>query len=114
MNLTFQMKLSIGIGIVGAATSAFGALGPLMTSSQILIGTVSLGFVSASLAVVATVTSTQTAQIQQVVAMPGIERVTLNANASAAAAAVAADPAQPKVGGATPEIQKILVTKAAS
>jgi hypothetical protein len=114
MNLTFQMKLSISIGIVGAATSAYGALGPLMTSSEILIGTVALGFVSASLAVVATVTSTQTAQVQQVRDMPGVTRVSVNENASPALAALAVDPAEPKIGPASPEVRPTLVQKAAS
>jgi hypothetical protein len=69
MNFTFQQKLTMAMGFVGAATSAFGALNPIMTSTSALIGTVVFGFVSACLAVVATVTSSQTSQIGTVQAI---------------------------------------------
>jgi len=58
--------------------------------------------------------TTQTAQIQDVAAMPGVERISINENASPAAASVAVDPAQTKVGPATPDIRPALVAKAAS
>lgn len=64
MNFTFQQKLTMSMGFVGAATSAFGALNTIMTPTEALIGTVVFGFVSACLAVVATVTSSQSAQIK--------------------------------------------------
>ena len=53
MNFTFQQKLTMAMGFVGAATSAFGALNAIMTSTQALVGTVLFGFISACLAVAA-------------------------------------------------------------
>lgn len=41
--------------------------------------------------------STQSAQIKDVAAMPGVERITVNAQASSALATLAVDPAQDKV-----------------
>jgi hypothetical protein len=108
VNFTFQQKLTMAMGFVGAATSAFGALNPLMTSTSALIGTVVLGFVSACLAVVATVSSSQGNQIKTVAAMPGVDRITMNASASPAAAQVATDPQQPKVSGTSREVQQVL------
>ena len=58
--------------------------------------------------------TTQTAQIQDVAAMPGVDRISMNANASPAAAAVAVDPTQTKVGPSTPEARVVLTAKAAS
>lgn len=99
MELTLPQKLTISAGIVGAATSAFGALGPIMTSTETLIGTVTLGFVSACLAVVTTVLSSQTAQIKNVLSMDGVEPIKVNANANQALAqaAISADPAFAKI-----------------
>lgn len=99
MELTLQQKLAITTGVVGAATAAFGALNSVMTPTEALIGTVILGFISACLGTVGTVLSSQGAQIKAVAAMPGIERMTVNASANEtlAQAAVSSDPALAKI-----------------
>lgn len=97
MNFTFQQKLTMAIGIVGAATSAFGALNPIMTSTTALIGTVIFGFVSACLAVVATVTSSQGAQVKSVLDMPGVDKIDINAQANKTLAALAVDKTVDKI-----------------
>jgi len=114
MDFTFQQKRTMGMGFVGAATSAFGALNPIMTSTTALIGTVLFGFISACLAVVATVTSSQSTQIKNVASIQGTDgqpavRVSVNANATPTVAAIAVDPAQPNVGAATPGTRAILL-----
>jgi hypothetical protein len=60
---------------------------------------------------IAVVLQTQTAQVQDVAAMPGVQRISVNENASPALAAVATDKDQPKVGPATPEIRASLLNK---
>jgi hypothetical protein len=60
---------------------------------------------------VAVVLQTQTNQIKDVAAMPGVDRISINANASAEAAAVAVDKDQPKVGPTTPEVRATLLNK---
>lgn len=46
--------------------------------------------------------------VKTVAALPGVERVWINTQATAAVAAVAIDPEQPKVGGSTPQAQTVL------
>ncbi len=58
--------------------------------------------------------TTQTAQLHDVAAMPGVDRITINANASPAAAAVATDKDQPKVGASSPEVRASLLNKVGS
>lgn len=55
-----------------------------------------------------TLMSGQAGMIKDVAAMPGVSRVSINPQASSAVAAVAVDPTQPKVGGATPQVQEQL------
>jgi hypothetical protein len=114
MKLTLQQQLTISAGVVGAATSAFGALNSVMTPTQALIGTVVLGFTSACLGVIGTVVSGIGSQISNVAALPGVDRISVNANATNGIAAAALDPAQSKVGPATPDVRATLLTKAAS
>lgn len=97
MELTLTQKLTISTGVVGAATSAFGALNSIMTPTEALIGTVLLGFTSACLGVIGTVLSSQGSQIKAVAAMPGIEKITVNSQANSTLAGLAVDPAQDKV-----------------
>lgn len=58
--------------------------------------------------------TTQTAQVQDVAAMPGVERISINAQATPALAAVATDRDQPKVGATTPDVKAALLAKATS
>lgn len=97
MELTLSQKLTISTGVVGAATSAFGALNSIMTPTEALVGTVLLGFTSACLGVIGTVLSSQGAQIKAVAAMPGVERITVNADANTTLAGLAVDKNQDKV-----------------
>lgn len=108
MNFTFQQKLTMAMGFVGAATSAFGALNTIMTPIEALIGTVILGFISACLGVVATVTSSQGAQIKEVRSMLGVEKVLVNEKANQTLAALATDPNEPKIGATTPAVREVL------
>lgn len=119
MNFTLAQKLTIATGVIGAATSAFGALNSIMTPTEALIGTVLLGFTSACLGVIGTVLSSQSAQVKAVGAITGDDgkpalRINVNANAPQAVAAAAVDPAQPNVGAANSDVRAALVTKAAS
>ena len=60
---------------------------------------------------VAAILQTQTAQVQDVTAMPGVERISINAQATPALAAMATDRDQPKVGPTTPEVRATLLNK---
>lgn len=112
MQFTFQQKLGMSVGFIGAATSAFGALGPIMTSKQTLIGTVIFGFISACLGVVNTITSSQGQQIKTVASFDDVEKVNIKASAPPSIASIAVDQAQPKVGAANPETRTQLLETA--
>jgi hypothetical protein len=110
MNFTFQQKITMAMGFIGAATSAFGALNAIMTSTEALVGTVVLGFVSACLAVVATVTSSQGSQINNVLSMPGVERIDVNQHANQTLAQMAVNPVVDKIAPIQADIDKVTAT----
>jgi hypothetical protein len=56
--------------------------------------------------------TTQTAQIKDVTAMPGVAKVLFNEQATPAAAAIATDPTQPKAAATTPEVRATLIQTA--
>src|SRR5882672_6048885 len=72
--------------------------GPGVTKSIISIA----GLINMILNSVTVALSTQASLVKEVVAMPGVEPLRINANASQSLAALAFDPNQPKIG-AKPE-----------
>ena len=53
-------------------------------------------------------------QIKNVAALPGVDRVSINATATNGVATAALDPAQPKVGPTTPAVRAELIAKSAA
>jgi hypothetical protein len=103
--------------IIGAASFIGGSTAQLTT----LIGTNGAAYAASACALISGLagvflmaTTGQTSVVQQVAAMPGVSRISVNAQATPELAAVATDPAQPKVGPTTPDIKPALVAKAAS
>lgn len=104
------------IAIVGAVVSVLmvstaqltDLLGPTMAKTIVTVA----GLLNMLLQSITVALTTQTAQIKDVAAMPGVERISINAQASPAAAAVATDPAQPKVGPTSPDVRAILTETA--
>lgn len=56
--------------------------------------------------------STQANLVKDVAAMPGVEKISVNANANSTLAAAATDADQPKVGPATPDVRATLIQTA--
>lgn len=112
MNLTPLQMIGIILAVNGALTGATAQLtdlfGPLVAKD--IVSVASLG--SAILGGIITAISGQASQIRNVAAMPGVERVSINAQANPNVASVAVDPDQPKVGAATPEARTILTATA--
>lgn len=108
MNITRNQWLAIA-GVVLSAlmtstaflTDTFGA-----AMAHTIVGTA--GFVNMILNGIVVALSTQAQQVKDVAALPGVERVSVNAQASQAVAQVATDAQQPKVGAVTPEIRATL------
>jgi hypothetical protein len=99
MNLNLTPTQIIGIllvvngALIGSAaqlTDLFGA-----HTTHIIISVASLG--NSILGGVVTLFSSQSATIKSVLAMPGVEKVTVNSQANTALASIAVDPASSKI-----------------
>ncbi len=111
-NLTNAQKVAM-IGIVLSAfagsaaqfTPIFGSMiATDIASVASFLGTIVNGFIF--------VMTGQGAQLQNVAAMPGVERVSVNAHANSIVATAATDPAQPKIGPVSPDVRPTLVATA--
>ena len=94
-------------GSTAQLTTLFGANGASYAAS-------SCALVSGLAGVFLMATTGQSSVVQQVAAMPGVARISVNEQASPALAAVATDPAQPKVGPTSPDVRPTLVAKASA
>lgn len=97
MNLTPLQIIGIILAVNGALTGATAQLtdlfGPLVAKD--IVSVASLG--SAILGGIITSISGQGAQIKNVLAMPGVERINVNAQANQTLAAIAIDPGVDKI-----------------
>lgn len=112
MNLNVKQILAIltaTLAVLMVSTSQLTDLfGPTITKSI----TAGAGLVNMILSAWLAVLSSQGSTIRDVAAMPGVEKIQVNAQANQTLAAVATDPTQPKVGatpGAQAEVKAIAV-----
>lgn len=112
MNLTGKQWLAIIAAIVSALMLATTQLteifGPTMAKTIVSIAALANMILNS---IVAALTG-QANLVKDVAAMPGVERVSVNAQANATLAQVATDPNQPKVGAVAPEVRTILESTA--
>lgn len=98
MNLNGKQILAIGAAILSvlmvSTTQLTDLFGPGITKTI----TATAGLVNTILSSVLAVISSQGSLVRDVAAMPGIEKIQVNANANQTLATVATDPTQPKVG----------------
>lgn len=97
MNLTPLQIIGIILAVNGALASATGQLTDLFgpTIAKDIASIASLG--SAILGGIITSMSGQASQIKNVLAMPGVEKINVNAQANAALATIAVDPTVDKI-----------------
>ena len=97
MTLTPQQWIAITIGMLsflgGASAQLTQLFGPTVAAD--VASTVAL--LAGMLSVPLTVLTGQSAQVKAVQAMPGVEAITINKNASPTLAAIAVDPSNAKV-----------------
>lgn len=112
MNLTGKQWLAIVAAVVSALmlattqlTDIFGAT----VAKEIVSVAALLNMVLNS--IVAALTG-QATLVKDVAALPGVERISVNAQANPSLAAIATDSAQPKVGATTPEVRATLIETA--
>ena len=117
MNITpkqwYQIITGIISGLITGAALMQTLLGQDLTI-KIVAGLGILNIIVSSIGTALSGADSQATQIKNVEAMPGVERVSINAQASPALAAIAVDPDHPKVGPATPDVRPALVAKASS
>jgi len=112
MNLTGKQILAIVAAVVSALmlattqlTDIFGA----NTAKTIVSGASLANLILNS--ILASITG-QATLVRDVAAMPGVERVSVNADANQTLAAAATDPGQPKIGAVDPGTRMVLQDKA--
>lgn len=93
------------LAVLMASTAQLNDLfGPKETKIIISAAGLLNGILSGILAII----TGQAGMVRDVAAMPGVDSIKVNAQASQVLAAVATDPEQPKVGGTTDQVQNIL------
>lgn len=112
MNLNSKQILAITLALLSVFSGSTAQLTDLFGTgiAKILISASSLA--CTALSSVLAVLSSQGAIVRDVAAMPGVERINVNAAANPTLAAVATDPTQPKVGATTPNVREVLLDAA--
>jgi len=104
----FQIVSGVISGLITGAALLQTLFGQDLTI-QIVAG---LGILNIILSSVGTVLSGQASLVRDVAAMPGVERISVNTNATQALAQVATDSTQPKVGAVDAGTRMVLKTTA--
>ncbi len=108
MNLTPAQIIALSIStlsVLAGATAQLTTLFGQMVAQDI---TTACSLIAAILGGWIAVLTGQTAVVKQVAALPGVERISVNAQANPTLAAVATDPGQAKVGATTPDVRAVL------
>lgn len=107
-NQWFAIVILLLTVLTGGSAQLTDLIGPYATKVVISFSTLATGF----LAGVQIILGGQAQQVRDVAAMPGVDRVSVNAQANANVASVAVDPTQQKVGASTPEVRATLIDTA--
>lgn len=108
MNITRNQWLAIAILfftiLTGGSAQLTDLIGAYGTKLVIALSTLSTGF----LAGLQIILGGQGQQVRDVAAMPGVERININAQANQTLATVATDPTQAKIGASSPATREVL------
>lgn len=108
MNLNIYQWFLIMVSVLSAVAGASAQLTDLFgTGTAHLIVTMAT-FLNTMITAIMTPLVGNASMLKTVAALPGVDRVSINKQASASVAAVAVDPTQSKVGGTTPLDQTAL------
>jgi len=110
MNLTRNQMIAITLAVLGvlagSATQLTDLFGPnvakTMVTASSLVQTILAGILAAL--------TGQTAQVKDVLAMPGVEKITVNAAANQTLSAIAVDPKVDKIAPAQGDITAVTET----
>ena len=112
MNLTSKQLFQIVSGVIGGLITGAAMLQTLFGQTLTIQIVAGLGICNIILSSVGTALSGQAGLVRDVAAMPGVEHIAVNDQASPALASVAVDPQQLKVGGTSSTIQATLLQTA--
>lgn len=112
MNLNGKQIISIIIAVLSVLMVSGAQLNDLIgpTAAKTVVSLA--GLLNLILGSVMAAISGQSSLVRDVAAMPGVERISINASATPALAAVAVDPGQTKVGATTPDVRTVLTAAA--
>jgi len=108
MNLNAKQIIAIIGAVVSVLMVSTAQLTDLLGAGTAKTIVTIAGLLNMLLQSVTVALTTQTAQIKDVTAMPGVQRITVNDQANPTLAAMATDPASPKVGATSPEVRTTL------
>lgn len=113
-NLTLVQWIGIMVGLNSLLMGATPQLTVLFGTAAvpIIVAIATLG--NGALGVFVTVIGGQSAQVRNVLAMPGVEKIAVNGQANAALAAMAVDPDQNKIAPTTAAMDKVTATAKAA
>jgi hypothetical protein len=117
MNITPKQWYQIITGVISGLITGAALMQTLLGQDLTIKIVAGLGILNIIVSSVGTALSgadSPGTQIKNVAALPGVEKVLVNAKATNGVAAAAIDPMQPKVGTITPEVRATLIEKAAS
>ena len=114
MNITPKMWFQIVSGIISGLITGAALLQTLFGQDLTLKIVAGLGVAGIVLNSIGAAFSTQTSQIKDVLAMPGVERITVNAQANQPLAAVAIDPAVDKIAPTAAALSAVTQTAKAA
>ena len=108
MNFTSKQWFDIISGINGGLITGAALLQTLFGQDLSLKLVAGLGILGIIINSISGALGSQASLVKEVAAMPGVDKVTVNTNASPALAGVATDAAQPKVGATDPGTRIVL------
>jgi hypothetical protein len=108
--MNIKLILNILSSINGGLITSAALFNPLVGQDRALIIIAGLGICQIVVGSINSNLSTQGATLREVAAMPGVDRITVNAQANSTLAQEAISKDQPKIGAATPDVRQALQT----
>lgn len=108
MNITSKQWFQIVSGIISGLITGAALMQTLFGQDLTIKIVAGLGILNIMLSSVGTVLSGQANLVRDVAAMPGVDRISVNTNATQELAQVATDSSQPKVGAVDASTRTVL------
>lgn len=106
--MNIKLILNILSSINGGLITSAALFNPLVGQSNALLIISGLGICQVIVSAINSNLSTQANTVAEVAAMPGVERIAVNAQANSTLAQAAVNPDQPKVGAVSPDVRATL------